>query len=550
MSLKSLQQIALIASVFLSAHAVGAQGALTARQLEFQLLGDPLPDGTKVGVVQRRKGAETTFECMKIKGGRLTIMTPPEDGHAKTGTCFLIIGLTELDQFDEFMDHPERWSWTRVPFTVGGGQRGGVRFHPKGETPRFRGKVLGPDGRPLEAIDVRFWRQEPRHQQKEIEDWMPWGYDPCTGRFWALCTALGRKGECEYLLDLLPYGRVFSNRTGQLAPVIRMAWAKDQEIVVKFLPAGHVRGSLLGLEGERRIRYVASLHWEADEARHQPAIQSRCRASKSVQFSGLPAGKYRLEIRVQHARKPLFVKRGLVVESGKVLEMQPIDLSDKLSKLQVSVQGEREGAVDAMVYHVRTQVQGSSLLASAGGSNTGRGGQCTLVVPRTGVDLCIWAAGWGPQVFTQVHEDLKVTLQRPQRIRLRLVGLRKHPDLLKHLYVRAQPVAGYPRWAWQVFATWAKSMEGRAHGRDPGWTGIYPALAPLEGQQDLEMDLPFPGRWKFELAYSKWSLSLPLPLPALDSVQIQRGSEEVTIEVPISKLRHAHTEFQALFYPR
>lgn len=400
------------------------------------------------------------------------------------------------------------------------------------------------DGKPLEGVDVRFWRQEPVHRQKEIHDWMRWGYDPCTGRFWALKT-LGQNKRQRYLLDLLPQG-LFQDVNLALSPRIRMTWPKDEDFVYRFTAAGQVKGTVRGLEAAN-MDYEASLHWELDEGRHPPAIQKTCQVGNLIQFAGLPAGRYRLEIRLRGAPGALVTRDHLVVEGGKVLALDPIDLTRKLTKIRLTVQDQGEDTVDAMVWHVRMRAQTPELLISMSSSRTDDKGVCTLLVPTTGVDLCVSAKGWGPQVFTQVHEDLKVKLQRPQRIQLRLVGLDKHPELLQDLQVRAQPVEGYPRWAWQAFENVARMMQRRPARRGKATPFSLPdtltATSHLDGKQDPQMDIPFQGRWKFELAYSKRRQSLRLPLPALDSVDIHRGTRSVTIEVPISKLRNAKAQF-------
>lgn len=129
----SLLYVVLLFSGF---QVLRARAAVPEPKMEFRQLGEILPDGTQVGVVIRRKGAETTFRCMSMKGGRLTVPLPPEDGHGRIATCFLIVGLTSQDLFAGFLDHPERWSWTSVAVSLTGGVSAGGRFHPKGATPQ------------------------------------------------------------------------------------------------------------------------------------------------------------------------------------------------------------------------------------------------------------------------------------------------------------------------------------------------------------------------------------------------------------------------------
>lgn len=51
---------------------------------------------------------------------------------------------------------------------------------------------------------------------------------------------------------------------------------------------------------------------------------------------------------------------------------------------------------------------------------------------------------------------------------------------------------------------------------------------------------------KFEVANCRHSLSIRIPLPNLDSVDIQESKQDLPDEVPISILQRAHTKFQVL----
>ncbi len=471
--------------------------------------------------------------------GRFRVTVPPKDDQSLVITWFVVVGLTKAEDFDKFLEHPEHWTWAQIETRTGQGMNAGQRFHPKGQTAQLRGRILGPDKKPLEGLRVRFLRQTVRNGvPAETSHWMHWGYDPCTGRFWALRTLHPFMAKSEWRVDLRPYSWQQGGNP-RLAPVLGMAWPRGKDVTIEIPLASHVKGSILGLADARHLQYHVTLTRAG-----KPTLRSQARARKDFRFSGLPGGTYSLEVGLEDAASPLFVQRGLVVKAGEELELPAIDVSDRVRPIQVSVQTAEGDPINAMIWHVTTQTRGSALAVGRQGRNTGGSGRHKLLVPKTGIDLCVSAKGFGPRVFSEVHQDLDVTLVKPHRVRLQLVGLDKRPELLKDLYVRAQPISGYPSWAWQVLEGLGRKALRR--GAKPLPPRVLPALARLDGKGVRAMAIPSPGRWRFELAYFKKFRSLRIPLPDLDSVDIQKPVQDLTIQIPSAILKRAREKFEAL----
>ncbi|HEX5054179.1 MAG TPA: hypothetical protein VFZ65_20540 [Planctomycetota bacterium] len=216
----------------------------------------------------------------------------------------------------------------------------------------------------------------------------------------------GVAGPGPYRLDVLDYRVlprppiVFSPGTDDLvvpidlgAPLIATLLAPDD------LPPGVVVG--LGPEGQSG---------EVGAERLRPWISEQKRGRSSVEWRGLPPGKYSLEVRLYGFAPPLRTFAGIEVPQPAPADPRlVIDLRQDIETLTLrtrSAYGEADAATaDGLLMSLPLP---DTALASAWSLNTG---YVQLVVPARAVDLLVVAQGFQPQRATGVRGSVTVALQ-------------------------------------------------------------------------------------------------------------------------------------------
>ncbi|MCA8969152.1 MAG: hypothetical protein KDC95_05190 [Planctomycetes bacterium] len=540
------RRAALACSLFALYSPVAGQSAKHPIGLHFKQLGDLVPEGSDVATIERCAGRESKFEIHKLtaRGFDVDVSSTPNVDMQRT--MFFVVGMKSLAQFDEFLEHPERWTWTKTTFGLLQGEMSiHSRFFPAGDPPVFRGKVLDPFGKPLQSIGLRAWGIPPSQPDREIRVGLNWGYDPETGRFWAMPNLAGKKADYEYKLDVLPHAEHaaldgLNPDAATLAPRLRYAWPRYEDVTVVLPKGGNVKVNVIGISSAQTIEYSVRLLHTESKASLQP-FQRQPR-SEHLAFYGIPAGTYTLDVRAGDTEQPLYRTAPFSVRAGETFDVPRIDLRDLVQAIQVSVVDAHEQPVDAHVAHVRLDTSSAQEYSGYTGSKTGPSGSTTLLVPKTGASILVTAPGFGDRVYDAVREDLVVRLEKPHKVTVRIETEDVDVTLLEDLYLVARPTAGFPRWANSLFLQ--RTIPHRRTSdatRSPCTT-----VASLAGQGEHAMLIPFSGAWHFELAYMRHRglvAAQRITLPLMDAIPIER-SRELTIGLPVKKLRRAVQEYE------
>jgi len=509
--------------------------------MRFGLVGMPLVDGTEIGVVCRRRGKETTLQVVKIRRGTVSVQVPPSTEKDQTLAWFLIPGLSRMDQFERFLEHPEKWNWAQTQTrrsalpSVGPKMAPNLQIVPKGQSVQFRGRVLDPDRSPLETLTIRY-SMSSTNPGWSLGCWMHSGYDPATGRFWMMRSLPKEAVLDDWRFDFLPssWSEVSHPR---IAPLLGVPLLRHEEQTIKMPEGATLRGKLR-CEGLTARDYRLHLRLQGSRPMERSSDQL-----DGFTFDGLPKGVYTLEILRHGATNALWEQRGVHLKEGENLNLGIVDLSEKIALIKVTVRDPEGNAIRANIGPVRYLKRYRRFTVSMLVARNEAPGVCSLLVPKRGTRLVVEANGWGTQIFNKVRQDLEVTLRRSHRLNLRVIGMAKTPQLLEDLYLRAQPVTGYPDWAWKLLAKISITQGRRARSNE---ILTMPCMAGLKVGNPRSMLIPRPGLWKFELVYAKRYLHVLIPLPNLESVQIQRAEQELVVELPSAILRRARARFEAL----
>jgi len=328
----------------------------------------------------------------------------------------------------------------------------------------------------------------------------------------------------------------------RVAPLLGVPLLRHEDQTIQMPEGATLRGSLR-CEGLTARDYRLHLRLQGSRPMERSSDQL-----DGFTFDGLPKGAYTLEILRHGATQALWEERDVHLKEGENLDLGIVDLSEKVSLIKVTVRDPDGNAIRANIGPVRYVKGYRRFTVSMLVAHNDAPGVCSLLVPKGGNypdagGLVVEANGWGTQIFDKVRQDLEVTLRRSHRLNLRVIGMAKTPQLLEDLYLRAQPVTGYPDWAWMLLAKISITQGRRARSNQ---TPIMPCMAGLKVGSPRSMLIPRPGLWKFELVYAKRYLHVRIPLPNLESVKIQRAEQELVVELPSAILRRARARFEAL----
>ncbi|MCA8969154.1 MAG: hypothetical protein KDC95_05200 [Planctomycetes bacterium] len=510
-------------------------------KLHFEQLGNSVPRGSDVAIIERSHGHASTFRILKLGANGLDVeLSPIRDDAARTAV-FFVVGLGSLAQFEEFLEHPERWHWTQFRGSIEAGQirPWRSRFVPPGDAPMFRGRVLDVQGQPLRSFGLRVWAAQDSESLRETRTPFDWGYDPVTGRFWASqpSTATKLDARSRFLLDLLPHSEFGCSEPRELVARLRYPWRRDAEETVLLPRAGTVRAPVVGLSNARIVRYEMTLSPEAGTHRALRTKTASISGSECTEFDDLLAGSYALDVHMAGSDRSLHRQSGIAVAAGQTVELAPIDLRDQLRSIRVRVTDPNGKPVNALVEHVRA---GRASLAWSG-RKTGKTGIATVVVPKSGASLLVAARFFGSRLFTDVHQDLDVQLESPHEITVRVDETQKiDSEILENLYVVASPSSVSPAWAPRLFTQHEYCHNRFSKLRRTVWTNV----TRLSKTEPRVMDIPCTGAWHFALVYSpspNFSDTRTIPLPFRQSIRIDQ-SRELTIELPVTKLQRVVRE--------
>lgn len=527
----------ILLALCLAPSTLSAQGATKGGKLRWTLRGESVPNGSTVGLVQRRRGKPTTFRVMTLDehGWEIPLPAPRDKGVLEPMMLFAVAGLTKIEEFDDFLAHPERWDWAaKQVYAMSGTITTSSTFSPKGKQPDYFGFVQGPDGQPLDELDVDFFAQHEMRARPESLRTMTWGYDPCTGRFWAGISPYDLAwGFMDWRFDLKPYGWGTEPRS-TIAPLLRFDWKKGVEVTAKLPVAGIVDVRVPGLEDARIVSYAIKLLRRDAIAEHE--FHAQIDRDGRLHFCGLPSGNYTLDIRLAGASVPIYQHPAIVVYSGKATQLGTVDLSDKVKNIVVTIHSETSALCHAGVGWIKP---------SGGYTSSSTGDRMPLIVPINGVDLMVFAEGHGTQFFASVKEDLRVTLEPPRQLRIELDREDEVPsELLKDLYLCASQGSEAPRWAVEFELRRGAAMRRANKGKDPV---LLNGIAALENASGRIISIPNKGSWTFELVYGdkKFALSERVHLPYFNAVTVDQKLDHLKIRLPLRQLRRAHDAFTA-----
>jgi hypothetical protein len=517
---------------------VGAQRVRNAPRLDLRLVGDSLAVDSEVAVIERRRGKRSLFEIRKLERGHLELLVPRTDGSGDCVSFFLIQGMKRLDQFDGFLDEPGAWSWAQIQTPLGYGQNSTLRLVPKGTEMQYRGRVLAPEGGPMDCLSMRFWSRSGVTSLWQLGRWMHQGYDPVSGRFWVM-RDLGPKflaKDCR--IDFLPWVWPRGSRKG-MAPLLRKPWPKGREPEISMPRAGRILVSPPATRVANLRAFEVSLIGDAGNLTRRTHY-----GLGRMRFDGLPEGTYRLEVRLRMSSKLVFTHRGIELMAGREVDLGPLKIDESMKVIEVLVMDAEEQPLRARIglavrvgpQTARANLTNSRIMAT--------NGVCQLLVPKEGASLVVMAEGLGTRLFTGVKKNLDVTLHAPPHLQVQIRGLDEHPKLKENLYLRAEPAAGYPDWAWSILAPeWYRNIP---KSESPRKAIPQFCLLPLEQAGREPLLIPSPGTWKFHLAYVKGLHVVRIPLPDLDGVEVDKQEQTLRVAAPPAILRRARARFDLL----
>lgn len=185
----------------------------------------------------------------------------------------------------------------------------------------------------------------------------------------------------EWHVDLYP-GTEDPGESARLAPILGVVWPVGQEKTLRTPKAASIQGSVLGMVGEKLVRYEALLEREGDVS-----FVRRCDARIPIAFHGLPPGSYRFRIRVIRSGEVLFEKSGWKLQEGEERKLQPIDLDGRWKRILITVVDEDGNPVRANIQHVGAVRTGRALKGRFDLCSTDDFGQLSVRIPKARVPL-------------------------------------------------------------------------------------------------------------------------------------------------------------------
>lgn len=505
-----------------------------------------LADGTRVAAIFRRPGQETLIRQLKVSSGRVQVVVPPgegADGDTASATIFLIAGMSKVEQFDEFLAKPAKWTWAQLRGSPNTSGKWTVMRIDKGWSYCGRARVVGLDGKPLPFIQVGFWERT-----KDGRGWKQApnehvGYDPNTGLMWTQHWNRYTHHKKGLYLEIRPCPFLKPNACERrLAPLLGVSWPRAGTEPLRIRRSASIRVQLPSLfKNNAGNPYGVTLSRESGVSfeKHSDQLQD-------CVFHGLPPGVYRIRLQVSdHESPPAWESRPLHVKPGDNIDLGAIDLGDKFKRIQVTAKG--PGGKDlysASIGFVTYKRVGNRFVVKKRLIHLPRRMPISLVVPKEGIPLIVTAIGMASQIHTHVKDDAVFTMRKAIRVDLRVAGIDEHPALMRDLYLRAEPVGGYPRWAWQML-TWFGDWQLDAY-KKKGKDRVLPCVASLALHAARQIDLPRPGKWDFHLAYYKDHRMVRVPVPELAGRVISESPGSLRVAAPIAVLRQARKRFEQL----
>jgi len=499
--------------------------------------------GQPVGLILTtvRRG-QSTFRILESgKNGAYEWEVPARFCDGGRFTWYLVRGMTEESQIPSFFRRPMDWAWARLSTQLHQGSAVAeiLFLVPRNAKILAKGSILGPGpwekAKPLSRLGVRLGGLATR---------AGFCYNPNTGAFWIMQALEFRSKIGKMHLDLSCEPAVGPAMARQRA--VLLIPEKDNRI--QMVPEATISAIVKGWEPGSQFRIQATLRGSKASkilVRKGMSIVNPAGRGQTLQFRHLPPGRYSLEITTDKEMDRLWSRKEIDLDQGEHLDLgSTIDLGKVLDHVSIQVQDAAGRPIDSKIGYVVVDEWGNAL---AGGYSTRAGKTFQQQVPATGGRFRVESKGLAPRLLWGAKGSTTVKLHPARQVLVKIQGMPEDPRFRQSLFLRAEPVEGYPEWAWSALLTrktiWSKPTRGQRLTPLRRMEKQF-CMSRVDEEGNAHLLLTHPGLWRFQLIYSSVFLRVPVPIGKHPPAKIEKVRHAVHLEVEAADFEAPYQRFQ------